>query len=65
MTWLRKRAYELGLARGVEEKLDQQLANGARTASEELPVILEPEEDVSFWRDLVQAAVPSLQRGSP
>jgi hypothetical protein len=46
----------LRLAQGVQEKLDNQIAKGASATSEELPVILEPEEDPSFWRDLLRAA---------
>jgi hypothetical protein len=56
MEWLRRRALTLRLDHGVQEKLDQQIANGARVASEELPVILEPQEDPSFWRDLARAS---------
>jgi hypothetical protein len=55
MAWLRKRASELGIARGVQEKLDKQIANGAQTASEEIPVILTPDEDLSYWQELVHA----------
>src|SRR5215472_10649188 len=56
MTWLRQRAIEIGLARGVQEKLEKQIANGARTASEELPVILSPDDDISYWRDLARTS---------
>jgi hypothetical protein len=65
MEWLRRRALTLRLDHGVQEKLDKQIANGARITSEELPVLLEPDEDPAFWRDLVQAGVPSPRRGSP
>jgi hypothetical protein len=36
--------------------LDNQIADGARSAIEELPVILSPEEDVSYWRDRARAS---------
>jgi hypothetical protein len=56
MEWLRRRALTLRLDHGVQEKLDKQIAVGARVASEELPVLLGPETDPSFWRDLAQGA---------
>ncbi len=56
MSWLRSRRNEHQIAALVDEKLDRQLAAGAFIASEELPVLCEPDCDPSYWRDRARAS---------
>src|SRR5262245_60160735 len=61
VAWLHAHAAESLIHRRVSEKLDRQIAEGATCAVEELPIILWPDDDVSFdepegaWRQRVSA----------
>jgi hypothetical protein len=46
--WLHKQASERQIERMVSAKLDARIANGETCVCEELPVILDPEDDPFF-----------------
>lgn len=57
--WLRLQAHEKLIARGVEAKLDRQLAQGTEIACEEIPCCLHPDDDMTFpesWASRAQAS---------
>ena len=61
VAWLHAHAAESLIDRLVSEKLDRQIAEGATCVAEELPIILWPDDDISFdeaepgpsWRERV------------
>ena len=55
MEWLRLRAAEKQIAGGIDSKLQAELDMGKAIACEEVPVLLEPGDDPSYWRDRVRA----------
>jgi hypothetical protein len=48
IAWLHAHAAESLIDRLVSEKLDRQIADGATCVVEEIPVILWPEDDISY-----------------
>jgi hypothetical protein len=48
IAWLHAHASESEIARLVAEKQEQQIAGGATCVAEELPVVLWPEDDISY-----------------
>lgn len=55
MSWLRSRQAELAIEGLVAQKHATLLANGREIVVEELPVLLEPDDDSSYWRDQVSS----------
>ena len=53
MSWLRSRQVEYAIEALVAQKHAAMLTNGREIAVEELPIICDPHEDVSYWRDAV------------
>ena len=68
ITWLHAHASESEIAGLVAEKQEQQIADGATCVAEELPIILWPDEDVSYedpapcWRERVSAGTGARSR---
>jgi hypothetical protein len=66
--WLHKHASERQLKRLVSAKLDARIANSETCACEELPVVLEPEDDPFFdetsqqWAEWVLTPKPAAAR---
>jgi hypothetical protein len=62
VAWLHAHAAESLIDRLVSEKLDRQIEAGATCVAEEIPIILSPDDDISFgglepcWRDRVSTA---------
>jgi hypothetical protein len=59
VAWLHAHAAESLIDRLVAEKLDKQIEEGATCVAEEIPIILWPDDDISFdepepsWRERV------------
>ncbi len=63
VAWLHAHAAESLIDRLVSEELDRQIEGGATCVAEEIPIVLWPDDDVSFddgpepcWRERVSRA---------
>ena len=59
MAWLRSRQCEYAIEALVAQKQAAMLANGREIVVEELPVLLDPDDDPSYWRDQVRTSQKS------